>query len=101
MIRCQPLLGTFVEIQTHNAEQSSAQAATAIASAFEVIQLVEARMSAHSASSDLSRINMLAHTKTVSVHPWVWQVIALSNELYLQSDGLFNVGIGHVLAEKG
>ena len=101
MIRCQPLLGTFVEIQTHDAEQSSAQAATAIASAFEAIQLVEARMSAHSASSDLSRINMLAHTQVVSVHPWVWQVIALSKELYLQSDGLFNVGIGHVLAEKG
>lgn len=101
MIRCQSLLGTFVEIQTHNAEQSSAQAATAIASAFEVIQLVEARMSAHSANSDLSRVNMLAHTQAVSVHPGVWQVIALSKELYLQSDGLFNVGIGHVLAEKG
>jgi thiamine biosynthesis lipoprotein len=101
MIRCQPLLGTFVEIQTHNAEHASAQAAIAIASAFEAIQLVEASMSAHSASSDLSRINMLAHTQTVSVHPWVWQVLALSKELYLQSDGLFNVGIGHVLAEKG
>ena len=78
MIRCQALLGTFVEIQTHNAEHASAQVATAITSAFEAIQLVEASMSAHSASSDLSRINMLAHTQTVSVHPWVWQVLALS-----------------------
>ena len=58
MIRCQPLLGTFVEIQTHNAEHASAQAA-AITSAFEAIQLVETRMSAHSATSDLSRINKI------------------------------------------
>ena len=94
MIRCQALLGTFVEIQTHNAEHASAQVATAIASAFEAIQLVETCMSAHSANSDLSRVNMLAHTQAVSVHPGVWQVIALSKELYLQSDGLFNVEIG-------
>lgn len=101
MIRCQALLGTFVEIQTHTAEHSSAQVAKAIASAFEVIQLVETRMSAHSAKSDLSRVNVLAHTQAVSVHPWTWRVIALAKELYLQSDGLFNVCIGHVLAKKG
>jgi thiamine biosynthesis lipoprotein len=101
MIRCQAMLGTFVEIQTLDPECPSAQAARAMTSAFDAIKLVETLMSAHSATSDLSRINTLAHQQTITVHPWVWEVIALSKDLYLQSEGLFNVGIGHVLAEKG
>ena len=101
MIRCQAMLGTFVEIQALDPECPSAQAARAMTSAFDVIKLVETLMSAHSATSDLSRINTLAHQQTITVHPWVWEVIALSKDLYLQSDGLFNVGIGHVLAKKG
>jgi thiamine biosynthesis lipoprotein len=101
MIRCQAILGTFVEIQTLDPGCSNAQASAAIASAFEAIKLVETLMSAYSATSDLSRINAQAHQQTITVHPWVWEVIALSKDLYLQSEGLFNVGIGHVLAEKG
>lgn len=101
MIRCQPLLGTFVEIQTHHAECSSAQEEIAITSAFKAMKIIETSMSAHTVTSDLGRINTLAHKQTVSVHPWVWQVIALSKDLYLQSDGIFNVGIGHVLANRG
>ena len=101
MIRCQAMLGTFVEIQTLDPACSSVQASAAITSAFEAIQQVETLMSAHSATSDLSRINAQAHQQIITVHPWVWEVIALSKELHLQSEGLFNVGIGHVLAKKG
>ena len=101
MIRCQPLLGTFVEIQISTEKCNHAKEVAAITSAFDAIKKVQELMSVHSAFSDLSHINALAHKQAVSVHPWVWQVISISKDLYLQSGGLFNVGIGHVLAETG
>lgn len=101
MMRCKPILGTFVEIQAETLKCNSLQEHAAIASAFDAIQQVELLMNVHSDSSELSRINAYAHLHAVTVHPWVWQVIALSQDLYHQSDGLFNVGIGHVLARNG
>ena len=88
MIRCQAMLGTFVEIKTLDPGCSNAQASTAITSAFEAIKQVETLMSAHSATSDLSRINAQAHQQTITIHPWVWEVIVLSKDLYLQSEGM-------------
>ena len=61
MIRCQAILGTFVEIQTLDPECSNAQASAAITSAFATIKQVETLMNAHSATSDLNRINAQAH----------------------------------------
>jgi thiamine biosynthesis lipoprotein len=101
MIRCQPLLGTFVEIQISTEECNQAKELAAITSAFDAIKKVQELMSVHSVFSDLSLINALAHKQAVSVHPWLWQVISISKDLYLLSEGLFNVGIGHVLAEIG
>jgi thiamine biosynthesis lipoprotein len=96
MMRCKPLLGTFVEIAIDGDEQSMA-----IENAFTAIERVQDLMGFHNPASELSLINQLAHKKAVEVHPWIAQVIKIAKEIHLTSDGLFNCGIGHRLVAAG
>lgn len=93
MIRCKPLLGTFVEISI----QESKEASQAIENAFTVVKKVHDLMGFHNPKSQLSIINQLAHKEAIEVHPWTTQVIRIAKEIYLASDGLFDCGIGHRL----
>lgn len=96
MTRCKPLLGTYVEISIdHDSEQ------TAIDHAFNSIQVVQELMGFHNPLSELSRINRYAHVEAVEIHAWTAQVLKIAKEIYLQSDGLFNCGIGHRLVAAG
>ncbi len=97
MIRCKPLLGTFVEISIRENEEGL----EAIENAFNAIQKVHDLMGFHHPESELSLINRLAHIEAVEVHPWTAQVIKIAKEIYLASDGLFNCGIGHRLVAAG
>ena len=97
MIRCKPLLGTFVEISIRENEDGL----EAIENAFNAIQKVNGLMGFHHPESELSLINQLAHKEAVEVHPWTAQVIKIAKEVYLASDGLFNCGIGHRLVAAG
>ena len=96
MLRCKPLLGTFVEISIN---QNDGQ--EAIDNAFAAIQNVHDLMGFHDPESELSQINRSAHMEAVEIHPWTAQVIRIAKEVHLESDGLFNCGIGHRLVAAG
>lgn len=83
MIRCRPLLGTYVEI--------TSDCAPAIEAAFHAIARVQTLMSAHEPDSDLSRINRFGHERAVEVDPWTAAVLQSAMHWSRQSDGAFDV----------
>lgn len=97
MIRCKPLLGTFVEIFIRENEAGL----EAMEHAFHAIQRVQDLMGFHNPGSELSRINEHAHQEAIEIHPWTAQVIRIAKEVHLASDGLFDCGIGHRLVAAG
>jgi thiamine biosynthesis lipoprotein len=97
MIRCKPLLGTYVEISTKDEEQSL----NAIENAFVAIKTVQDLMSFHQPESDLSQINANCHLEAVRIHPWTAQTLMIAQEIHHHSGGLFNCGIGHYLVANG
>jgi len=94
--RCQPLLGTFVEIAI---EQENCQ--NAMDQAYEAIQQVQDLMSFHDSLSELNQINQNAHLHPIEIHPWTAQIFKMAQDIYQHSNGLFNCGIGHRLVEAG
>jgi thiamine biosynthesis lipoprotein len=97
MIRCKPLLGTFVEIMTGD-ETYSSQAHEA---AFFAIEQVQSLMNFYHPASELSQINAYGHLKELHLHPWTAEVLRIAQEIHLQSQGVFNCGVGHHLVEAG
>lgn len=97
MIRCKPLLGTFVEIMTAD-ETCSSQAHE---EAFFAIEQVQALMNFYHPASELSQINASGHLKDIRLHAWTAQVLRIAQEIHLQSQGIFNCGIGHRLVGAG
>lgn len=96
MIRCKPLLGTFVEISTPQDKNPEA-----INHAFDAIQKVHGLMGFHDPKSELSQINQYAHSEPVEIHPWTARVIQIAKEIHHESNGLFDCGIGHRLVSAG
>jgi len=94
-IRCQALLGTFVEI-TIDQESDGA-----ITKAFTAVGQVQHLMSFYDPLSELNQINRWAHQVSLVVHPWTAEIIKIAQEIYQQSNGLFNCGIGHRLVAAG
>ncbi len=97
MIRCKPLLGTFVEICTPDEERFS----HAIENAFLAIEEVQTLMSFHNSESELSQINARCHLEAIRIHPWTTKIMTIAQEIHLRSGGLFNCGIGHRLVASG
>lgn len=97
MIRCKPLLGTFVEIMIEHESTSS----KVLDHAFLSIELIQSLMGFHNPNSDLSRINSRVHLEGVRIHPWTAEVLTIAQDIHLQSKGVFNCGIGHRLVEAG
>ena len=83
MKRCRPLLGTFVEIESDNAE--------AIGGAFSAIERIQLLMSAQHPASELSQVNRLAHREPVSVSSWTAAVIRRSLFWARRSGGAFDI----------
>ena len=98
MIRCKPLLGTFVEISIHTARLSQERA---IDKAFAAIKNVQDLMGFHNPQSELSKINAQSHLRKIEIHPWTAHVLRVASEIYDHSHGLFNCGIGHRLVAAG
>lgn len=96
MIRCKPLLGTFVEICVDQEDRQDA-----IDHAFTVIANIQSLMGFHSPDTELSRINRSAHLAAIEIHPWTAQVLKIAKEVHQHSAGLFNCGIGHRLVAAG
>lgn len=97
MIRCKPLLGTFVEIIVEDQSKFS----ISVEDAFLHIEQVQSLMGFHNPGSDLSKINARAHLEGVRIHPWTAAVLSIAKEIHIQSEGIFNCGIGHHLVEAG
>src|SRR6266481_9993536 len=93
--RARPLLGTFVEIAASGAPRNDLH--EAIGRAFETVAVVHRLMSFHDRDSDVSRLNREAATRLVRIHPWTYEVLRLSSELYAASDGLFDIAVADEL----
>jgi FAD:protein FMN transferase len=97
--RARPLLGAFVEIAASGAPRDDLHGA--IGRAFETVAVVHRLMSFHERDSDVSRLNREAATRPVRVHPWTYEVLRLSSELYAASDGLFDIAVANELQRLG
>lgn len=95
MIRCKPLLGTFVEISI----EDKAPSFKALDEAFLAIEQVQSLMCFHDPESELSQINARSYLEPVAIHPWTAKVLTIAKDIHLQSQGIFNCGIGHLLVE--
>ena len=96
-MRCKPLLGTFVEIKIEDGPQLS----QALKEAFLAIEQVQSLMGFHNPKSELAKINAHVHLEQIRIHPWTAEVLAIAQEIYRQSNGVFNCGVGHRLVEAG
>jgi thiamine biosynthesis lipoprotein len=65
MIRCKPLLGSYVEISTPNGRHF----VNAIENAFLAIEEVQVLMGFHNPESELSCINARCHLEAIRIHP--------------------------------
>lgn len=97
MIRCKPLLGTYVEISTPDGRHFF----NATENAFLAIEEVQALMGFHNPESEISYINSRCHLAAVRIHPWTAKVLSIAQEIYHHSEGLFNCGIGYRLVASG
>lgn len=98
--RCQPLLGTFVEI-TVEGPQDEARLQADVSKAFELIRTVNRLMSFHDGDSDVSRLNRCAHIAPLRVHPWTWQVIESALKLSADTEGAFDITVAPKLVKWG
>jgi thiamine biosynthesis lipoprotein len=86
--RARPLLGTLVEVGVpHGCD-------AAISRAFDVIEQVQALMSAHDARSDLGRLHAMPAEQACEVHPWTAEVLSLAADLHARTLGCFDVAQG-------
>lgn len=97
MIRCKPLVGSFVEIRIEDESPSL----KAVDEAFIAVEQVQSLMGFHNPDSELSQINARSHLESIRIHPWTAEVLTIANEIYLQSQGIFNCGVGHHLVKAG
>ena len=98
MKRCRPGLGTFVEIRV---EAPGPRAADDIDAAFAAVDRVDALMSFHRASSDLSRLNRAGAGDRLLLDPWTVEVLALAIDLHRATGGLFDCAVGAELIAAG
>jgi thiamine biosynthesis lipoprotein len=91
--RCQPLLGTFVEI--------TAEDGAAIDAGFAAIARVHRLMSFHAEDSDLARLRREPAGMAVAIAPETADVLRLALELYHESGGVFDVAVGARLVRSG
>lgn len=97
--RCQPLLGTFVEINLDGGSEKSLQKEAG--KAFQLISSVQRMMGFHDPESDVSRLNQCAHIAPLRVHPWTWEVIRCSVELSRETEGAFDITVAPQLVKWG
>jgi thiamine biosynthesis lipoprotein len=80
-------LGTLIAI---SAEADAASALSGMEAAFEAVAQVESLMHPTRAGSDLLAIRRGTLGRPLDVHPWTWEVLALSSRLNQASKGAFD-----------
>lgn len=86
--RMRPLLGTVVAIHCVSAKGSDAE--RALETAFASFATIDEHMHPTRTGSDLVRIRDARPGCGIRVHPWTWQVLALSKNLHELSGGVFD-----------
>ena len=99
MMRCKPMLGTYVEIQIDEAQMglTARQIRLALDEAFTSIALVQSLMGFHDPYSELSVMNALEPNQSLEIHPWTEKVLKTAQFICQESHGLFDCGVGRQL----
>ncbi len=95
--RAQPWLGTLVSISVEGLPQADAH--HAIDAGFAEVASVHRLMSFHDASSDVSRLNLEAERKPVTVHPSTYRVLQEAMRISSCSNGCFDISVGAELVD--
>lgn len=93
--RCQPWLGTFVEITADDV------GADAVSRAFAEISQVHERMSFHSPASDLAIIHAASPGERIAVSSSTIEVLRFAIELHQRSSGMFDISVASALVARG
>lgn len=86
--RLRVALGTFIAIEATG--ESACAVEHALEGAFAAIATVERLMHPQRTGSDLTRLARETVHAPVTVHPWTWELLELSQRLHLLSEGLFD-----------
>src|SRR5437870_4049847 len=97
--RARPMLGTFVDIDVDDVDERYAEGA--VEAAFAAVAEVHRLMSFHEADSDVSRLNRIASSGAVPVHPWTYEVMEMAADMNRRSAGAFDIGIAPTLQQLG
>lgn len=97
--RCQPWLGTFVEVSATG--RGAERVTRGVQAAFEAVQRVHQLMSFHDPDSEVTLLNQRAARVPVVVHAWTYQVLHEARRLHLLSDGVFDIAIAPSLMTWG
>ncbi|MEM7585165.1 MAG: FAD:protein FMN transferase [Acidobacteriota bacterium] len=93
VLRCKPLLGTFVKVLVVG-ERAEEELLATSARVFKEIQRTEELMSFHDARSELFRINERAHRESVEISPQTAKAIAFALDLCAKTQGRFELTVG-------
>lgn len=99
IIRCRPLLGTFVEIRAKGLPTVDLH--SAVSKAFLMIERIDALMSYHKNTSELSDLNARAHISPVEVSEETYEVLKFAKHLFQLSQGAFDITVGRHLEKWG
>lgn len=99
--RCRPLLGTFVAIRAEHPRLGIPELQARLDEAFRAMERVQALMSFHDPSSELSRLNAGAHRGPLEVHPWTRRVLEVAVRIGDASAGAFDVAVAVELVRRG
>ena len=92
VIRCRPLLGTFVHIRAEGPFGPEVMHGW-VSEAFDAIAAIERLMSFQNTRSELALLNSCAHLSPIAVHEWTRRVFEFSCELGERSGGLFDLAV--------
>ena len=95
--RARPLLGTLVEIVLEGMSQTVLHRAAT--HAFDAVERIHRLMSFHCETSDVTRLNRLAHQAPVKIDPDTWKVLDLAGRVSHATDGVFDVTIAGRMME--
>ena len=100
LLRCKPLLGTFVEISL-SAETDNATLVSLGDLAFAEIEKIHNLMSFHEASSELTRINNTAYAEPCDISDDTATVIRTALDISTRTNGIFDITIADTLIAHG
>ncbi len=97
--RARPLLGTLVDIRA--TAPTTALAERAVRAAFAALDRVQALMSFHEPTSNVSQLNRQAAQHAVCVDGWTHQVLRRAKKMHAVSGGLFEITVAAALIRHG